>query len=94
MKRLSTKAHYSNILKYIYYWPSSRHKEIAENEGIRVSFLTEIMKELQQKGAVKKYYSGKAAFYELTIDGKKFVRTLICTDEDRPIPDYIGFLIA
>ena len=34
------------------------------------------MKELQAKRAVEKFYSGKAAFYELTIDGKAFAKAL------------------
>lgn len=76
MEGICKKAHYSNVLKYLYKNPSARHKDIAQDEGISASFLTEIMKELQAKRAVEKFYSGKAAFYELTIDGKAFAKAL------------------
>ncbi len=89
MEGLCKKAHYSNVLKYLYQNPSARHKDIAQNEGISASFLTEIMKELQAKRAVEKYYSGKAAFYELTIDGKAFAKTLEGRMEEWIVPDYL-----
>ena len=90
MKGLCAKAHYSNILKYLYRHPSARHKDIVEFEKIKPGFLTTIMKDLEKNGAVKKYCSGKAVFYELTIDGKEFVGNLEKTDNGRIPPDYIG----
>ncbi|MCI9589224.1 MAG: hypothetical protein HFG42_01520 [Lachnospiraceae bacterium] len=90
MEGICKKAHYSNVLKYLYKNPSARHKDIAQDEGISASFLTEIMKELQAKRAVEKFYSGKAAFYELTIDGKAFAKTLDGRIEERIVPDYLS----
>ena len=90
MKGLCAKTHYSNILKYLYRHPSARHKDIVEFEKIKPGFLTTIMKDLEKNGAVKKYCSGKAVFYELTIDGKEFVGALEETDNDRVPPDYLG----
>ena len=86
---LCQKAHYLNVLKYLYRNEPARHKEIAQKEGVSRSYLTEIMKELQEAHVVDKYYQGKAAFYELTDEGKEYVKTME-VEPEKPAVDYLG----
>ena len=89
IRGLCQKAHYLNVLKYLYRNTPARHKEIVQWEGVSRSYLTEIMKELQEAHVVDKYYQGKAAFYELTAEGREYMET-IAGEIERPAIDYLS----
>ena len=86
---LCQKAHYLNVMKYLYRNTPARHREIVQREGVSRSHLTEIMKELQEAHVVDKYYQGKAAFYELTEEGREYVKT-IEEEAEKPAIDYLS----
>ncbi len=86
---LCQKAHYYNILRSLYEHPGERHKNLAGNEGISYSHLTEIMKELQEAHAVDKYYQGKAALYELTEEGREYIAETLKGNAEKISPDYL-----
>lgn len=62
-----------SILRYLYRHAHVQHKVSKENLEIPASTLSDSLKVLEQVGCVEKIESGKYSFYNLTVEGKKYV---------------------
>lgn len=74
MTALYEKAGVSDILNYLYKHPDSQHKIICERTGRSKSYLSQLLKELEEIGCVERYATGKRSFFSLTTDGQAFVK--------------------
>lgn len=77
MNALSKKANVKNILLYLYDHPDAQHKIISENTHVGYSYLSQLMRELEDVGCVERYASGKRSFYSLSLKGQSFTKMLI-----------------
>lgn len=73
MDDLYARRHVSDILQFIFSNPNSQHKDIMKAVHISSSYVSELLRELVEIRCLKKTGSGKFRFYELTMDGKRYV---------------------
>lgn len=71
------RAHIKEILIFLYYHPNVKHKDLAEKIGIKPNYLNELMKLLEPTGSINKYSYGKFCYYELSLDGQKYVEDFL-----------------
>lgn len=75
MTALYAKAGVKEILEYIYKNPDSQHKVICERTKVKnKSYLSQLLKQLENIGCVERYSGGKTSFFSLSIDGQVFVK--------------------
>lgn len=64
------------VLAYLYRHVHVQHKELVQNLTIRPSTLSDLLSELKDIGCVEKIESGRCSFYNLTNDGRKYLKDI------------------
>lgn len=82
MTVLYGKRHMRDIVEAVYANPGIQHKNLAELTGVKANFLTQLTASLTEAGCLYRYGTRKCTYYELTLQGKEYVRkTLSCRRE-------------
>lgn len=81
MLTLLSKAHVKKIIKTVYESPVMQHDILAQIVGISSSRLSKIITGLEESGCLRRYGTRKNSFYELTLDGKDYVKRYLKTCE-------------
>jgi len=82
LTRLCTSRNYiREILLFIYRNPDIRHKDLADKTGINPNYLNELVKLLEPTGSVNRYAYGRCTYYELTLEGRRYVEEYLKDDE-------------
>lgn len=76
MMGLSEKAYVKQILFFLLDHPDAQHKVIAQSIQVSTSYLSQLMRELEDIGCVERYAAGKRSFYSLSLDGQAFTKRL------------------
>lgn len=75
MTALYEKSGVKEILEYIYKNPDSQHKVICEKTSVNnKSYLSQLLRQLEDAGCVERYSAGKRSFFSLSIEGQAFVK--------------------
>ena len=69
------------ILLLIYRNPDIRHKDLSDKIGIRKTYLNELIKLLEPTGSINKYAYGKCTYYELMLEGRRYVEEYLKDSE-------------
>jgi len=79
----ASRRHVKQILLQIYDHSDIRHGELAEGLGIGPNYLSELIKLLEPTGSINRYAYGKSTYYELSLEGQRYVEeNLKEPDED------------
>lgn len=65
-----------SVLVYLYRHAHVQHKELVDNLGVRPSTLSDLLSELVDIDCVEKIESGRCSFYNLTNDGRKYLKEI------------------
>lgn len=80
----ASRSYIKEILLLIYQNPDIRHKDLSDKTGISKTYLNELIKLLEPTGSVNRYAYGKCTYYELTLEGRRYVEEhLKDKEEDR-----------
>lgn len=75
MIALYEKSGVKEILEYIYNNPDSQHKKICERTSVKnKSYLSQLLKQLENAGCIERYSIGKRSFFSLSLAGQAFVK--------------------
>lgn len=75
MNALYAKSGVKEILEYIYKNPDSQHKTICEKTSVKnKSYLSQLLKQLENAGCVERYSTGKRSFFSLSVEGQTFIK--------------------
>lgn len=75
MTALYEKSGVKEILEYIYKNPDSQHKTICEKTSVKnKSYLSQLLRQLEDAGCVERYSTGKRSFFSLSLEGQAFVK--------------------
>lgn len=81
----ASRKYIKQILLQIYNNSDIRHGELAKELGIAPNYLNELIKLLEPTGSINKYAYGKSTYYELTLEGQRYVKeNLREPDQDLP----------
>lgn len=78
IKRIEKSSTYATaVLRYLYKHANAQHKDIAEYCGVPASTLSDLLKKFEVIDCVERWNTGKYSFFNLTDQGKRYVREQI-----------------
>lgn len=88
------------VLIYLYHHVHVQHKELKDILGIRPSTLSDLLNVLMEINCVEKIESGRCSFYNLTNDGRKYLKEVhphiekeLSVDHDRFRTDVLEIVL-
>lgn len=94
MNYLFKKKHIPDILNYIYANSEAQHKELVSIACVGANYTSELLNELIDAECIKKTQIGKYTFYELTMNGRRFVKKQIKSEKENTYRDYYEDYLA
>lgn len=79
------------VLTYLYRHTNVQHKILVSEIGIPKSTLSDFMKILETAGCVEKIEQGKFSFFNLTAEGRKYVKETVADIDEEIIVDQRSF---
>lgn len=67
-------SHTRAVLRYLYRHTNVQHKILSDRLDIPKSTLSDLLKVLEMAGCVERMQKGKFSFFNLTVEGRKYVR--------------------
>ena len=67
----------TTVLSYLYKHANAQHKDIAEDCGLPLSTLSDLLKKFEEIKCVERWNTSKYSFFKLTGQGRNYVRELI-----------------
>lgn len=84
-------AHTREVLIYLYRHIHVQHKELKREFDIPGSTLSDLLKVLEQAECVEKIASGRCSFYDLTNEGRKYLKETVKDIDEEIIVDRDSF---
>ncbi len=84
-------AHTREVLIYLYKHVHVQHKELKEAFDIPGSTLSDLLKVLEQAECVEKITGGRCSFYDLTNEGRKYLKETVKDIDEEIIVDRDSF---
>lgn len=82
-----TYTHTRKVLIYLYRHTNVQHGVLVKALNIPKSSLSDLLKVLEKAGCVERIQNGKCSFFNLTVEGRKYVKETIHTSEQEVIID-------
>lgn len=82
-----TYTHTRKVLIYLYRHNNVQHGILVKSLNIPKSSLSDLLKVLEKAGCVERIHNGKCSFFNLTVEGRKYVKETIHTSEQEVIVD-------
>lgn len=83
--------HTKKVLIYLYRHVNVQHKTLANVMDIPKSTLSDLLRVLETAGCVEKIEQGKFSFFNLTVEGRKYVRETVTDIDQEVIVDQRSF---
>ncbi len=84
MTILYGRRHIRDIVETVYANPGIQHKDLAELAGVKANYLTQLAASLTEAGCLYRYGTKKCTYYELTLQGKEYVRKNLPARKEMP----------
>lgn len=82
---LCARAHVRDVIEAVYANPGIQHKNLMEIVGVKANYLTQLATSLVEAGCLYRYGTKKCTYYELTLQGKDYVKRTLSSR--RHVPD-------
>lgn len=79
------------ILNYLYDNPHTQHKTLVNATKLKPNYLSQLLRELEGYGCVVRYGIDRRSFFELSLDGRVFMRTKLT---QRRLECYAEYLLV